>query len=135
MFASSRYLGLTIFCTYGTPVGDVLGSSLDLPIIMRYGGFPGSRVLTSNDEDGVIALLGRPTRVCEVQLTATAPVLEKMAKLTQRPFSVLECLHLSAGAASTLVLPREFGGTPRLRILRMVRVALPAMPKDRKSVV
>ncbi|KAH8981665.1 hypothetical protein EDB92DRAFT_175817 [Lactarius akahatsu] len=129
IFASSRYLDLKVFCTYGTPVREILGSSLDLPIIVRFGGFPGSCFLTAGDADGIIALLDHSTRIHEVQLTATAPLLEKMAKLTQQPFSVLHYLHLSTRTERGLVLPSEFGGTPRLRIIRMVRVALPAFPK------
>lgn len=129
IFASSRYLNLKVFCTYGTPVREILSLSVDMPIVMRYGGFPGSSLLTADDEDGINALLDHPTRVCEVQLTATAPLLEKMAIPAQQPFSVLEYLHLSTRTEPGLVLPSEFGGTPRLRILRMVRVALPALPK------
>ncbi|KAH9172773.1 CHAT domain-containing protein [Lactarius sanguifluus] len=130
IFASSRYLDLKVFCTYGTPVREILSSSLlNLPIIVRYGGFPGSSLLTADDEDGIIALLDHPSRICEVQLTTTAPLLEMAAAPMQQPFSVLEYLHLSTRTGPGLVLPSEFGGTPRLRILRMVGVALPALPK------
>ncbi|KAH9003582.1 CHAT domain-containing protein [Lactarius hatsudake] len=130
IFASSRYLDLKVFCTYGTPVREILSSSLlNLPIIVRYGGFPGSSLLTADDEDGIVALLDHPSRIREVQLTTTAPLLEKAAILVQQPFSVLEYLHLSTRTEPGLVLPSEFGSAPRLRILRMVGVALPALPK------
>ena len=96
---------------------------------MRYGGFPESDLLTVDDEDSIIALLNHPTRICEIQLTATAPLLEKLALVTQQPFSALEYLQLSTRTEPGVVLPSEFSGTPRLRTLCMIRVALPAFPK------
>lgn len=131
LFASSRYFDLKVFCTYGTPAREVLSTSLDFPIIVRYGGFPESNLLTADDEDGVIALLDHPGRLFEVQITATAPILEKMATvgLTQQPFSALEYLHLSTRTETGLVLPSEFGGTPGLRTLWMIKIALPALPR------
>ena len=131
LFASSRYFDLKVFCTYGSPVRQILSSSLDFPVTARYGGFPESNILTAEDEDGVIALLDQPARLFEVQLTATAPIIGKMATigLTQQPFSVLEYLRLSTRTRSELVLPCGFGGTPSLRTLWMVRVSLPPLPR------
>jgi hypothetical protein len=131
LFASSRYLELKVFCTYGSHVREILNSSLDFPVIARYGGSPESKLLTANDEDGIIALLDHPARLFDVQLTATAPIIEKMATmgLQQEPFSVLEYLRLSTRTEHELVLPSEFGGTPGLRTLWMVRVALPSFPR------
>ena len=130
IFASSRHLGLKIFCTYGKPVIDILNTFSTFPIIMKYGGFPGSSLLTAGDLEGVIATLNHPTRTCEIQLTATAPLLKSVATLTQQPFFMLESLHLSTSAEPGLVLPSEFGGGfSSLRILRMIKVALPMLPQ------
>ena len=81
LFASSRSLELKVFCTYKSPVREILSSSLDLPVIARYGGSPESNILTSDDEDGIVALLDQPARLFDVQLTATAPIMEKMATM------------------------------------------------------
>ena len=131
LFASPRSLELQVFCTYGSPVRQILSSSLDFPVIARYGGFPESNRLTASDEAGISALLDHPARLFEVQLTATAPIMEKMATmgLTQQPFSALEYLHLSARTELELVLPSEFGGTPSLRTLWIVGLALPSLPR------
>ena len=131
LLASSRHFDLKVFCTYGSPTRDILGSSLDFPVIARYGGFPESNLLTADDEDGVIALLDHPARLFDVQITTTALILEKMATVgqTQQPFSVLEDLHLFTRTESGVILPREFGDTPGLRNLWMIRIALPALPK------
>ena len=131
LFASSRYFDLKVFCTYGSPVRQILSSSLDFPVTARYGGFPESNLLTAEDEDGIFALFDQPARLFEVQLTATAPIIRRMATigLTQQPFSVLEYLRLSTRNGSELILPRGFGGTPSLRTLWMVRVSLPSLPK------
>ena len=131
LLASSRYFDLKVFCTYGTPARETLSSSLDFPVIARYGGFPESTLLTVEDEDGVIALLDHPARLFEVQLTVSALILEKMATVepTHQPFSVLEHLQLSTRAEPGLVLPSEFGGTPGLRNLCVIRMALPSSSK------
>ena len=130
IFASAPYLDLKVFCTYGTRFEEILSFPLGILTIMKFGELPGSRLLTAVDEDGIVTFLGdHSTRIFEIQLPATAPLLKKMAILTQQPFSMLERLYLSAQTVSALVLPRVFGGAPRLRILRMVRIALPAMPK------
>ena len=131
LLESSRYFGLKVFCTYGTPSREILSSSLDFPVIARYGGFPESNLLTAEDEDGVITLLDHPARLFEVQLTATAPILEKLATLepTQQPFSMLEHLRLSTRTKPGLILPSEFGGTPGLRNLWVIRIALPSLPR------
>ncbi|KAH9057174.1 CHAT domain-containing protein [Lactarius vividus] len=134
IFASSQLLGLRIFCTYGKPVIEILNSWPTFPIVMQYGGFPGSSPLTAGDQDGIVAVLSHPTRIREIQLTVTTLLLENMATLTRQPFSMLERLHLSTDGPG-LVLPSEFGGGfSNLRILRLVGVALPALPQLLSSV-
>ncbi|KAH9160992.1 hypothetical protein EDB89DRAFT_2248547 [Lactarius sanguifluus] len=135
IFASPQLLGLKIFCTYGKPVIEILNSWPAFPIVVQYGGFPASSSLTAGDQDGIIATLSHPTRVREIQLTATTPLLENLVTLTQEPLSMLERLHLSTEVGPGLVLPREFGGGfSTLLILRLVGVALPALPQLLSSV-
>jgi hypothetical protein len=97
---------------------------------VQYGGFPGSSPITAGDLEGVIAALNHPTRTREIQLTATAPLLESITTLTQQPFFMLEYLQLSTSTEPGLVLPSEFGGGfSSVRTLRMIRVALPVSPQ------
>ncbi|KAH9074371.1 hypothetical protein EDB83DRAFT_2356601 [Lactarius deliciosus] len=128
LLASSHYLDLRLLFTDGMPVREILSSWPVLPIVMQYVREPGSSPLTPSDQDNIMTLLELPTRLREVQLTVTTPLLERVTILMQQPFSVLEYLHLSA--LPGLVLPSKFGGgMRRLRTLRMVGIALPALPQ------
>lgn len=128
LLASSGYLGLRVFFKNGLPVREILSLYPILPIVMQFVDAPGLRPLTPADQDNILPLLELPTRLREVHLTVTSPLLEKIATLMQQQFSVLEYLHLSA--LPGLVLPSGFGGRmPRLRTLRMVGIALPALPQ------
>ncbi|KAH9057177.1 hypothetical protein EDB87DRAFT_1129714 [Lactarius vividus] len=125
LLASSHYLDLRLLFTQGMPVREILRSWPDLPIVMQYVRKPGSIPLTPGDQDNIMTLLELPTRLREVRLTVTTPLLENV--MMQQPFSVLEYLHLSAPG---LVLPSQFGGgMPRLRALLIVGIALPALPR------
>ena len=128
LLASPRHLDLRLFFTCGMPVREILSFWPILPIVMQYAEVPGSSPLTLGDQDNIIALFELPTRLREVHITVTTPLLEKMATLMQQPFSVLEYLHLST--LHGLVLPSEFGsGMPHLRALCMDGFALPVLPQ------
>ncbi len=131
IFASTHRLGLRLFCTNGTPVRDTLHCWPDLPIVMRYGVFPGPKPLASGDEDEIVAALQKPDRIWMIHLTLTLPLLEKLATIPQEPFPALELLELTTQSEAGLVLPSEFlgGASPRLHILRMAKIAFPALPQ------
>ena len=128
LLATSHYLGLRLFFTDGMPVREILSSSPILPIVMRYIEAQGSSPPTLGDQDNITALLELPTRLREVHLSVTTPLLEKVTALMQQPFSMLEYLRLST--LHGLVLPSIIGGGMTcLRALRMVGFALPAFPQ------
>jgi hypothetical protein len=89
----------------------------------------GSSPLTLGDQDNIMALLKLPARLREIQLTVTTAQLRTVNILMrQQRFSQLESLLLTT--LDGLVLPTEFGGgMPRLRSLRTVWLALPALPQ------
>ena len=112
------------------PVKVILSFWPVLPFVMQYVEAPKSSPLTPGDQDNIMALLEPPTRLRAVQLTltVTTPLLDKVTTLMQQQFSVLENLYLST--LPGLVLPSKFGGgMPRLRVLRMDGIALPALPQ------
>ena len=133
IFACKHRLGLRLFCTNGTPVRNRLDCWPNLPIVMQYGLFrgPNPNPLASGDEDEIVAALQNLGRIWKIQLTMTAPLSEKLATKTQGPFPELELLDLTAQSETGLVLPRQFlnGEARRLHILRMARIALPALPQ------
>ena len=131
LFSQWHNFGMQLFFTVGMPVTDILNSWPILPIVMQYVDAPGSSPLSPSEQDNIMTLLELPTRLREIQLTVTTPLLEKVTTLTgmEQSFSVLEYLHLSATLPG-LVLPSKFGsGMSRLRALRMVGIALPALPQ------
>ncbi|KAF8267126.1 caspase domain-containing protein [Lactarius quietus] len=128
LLASPHYLGIRLFFTNGVPAREILSFWPDLPIVMQYMEASGSSPLTLDDQDNVMALLEHPTRLREIQLTVTTPLLERVTTLTQQPFSQLDSLLIST--MHGLVLPSEFGGgMHHLRALRTVGLALPALPQ------
>ena len=133
-------LGLQLFCTNGTPVRKTLHCWPDLPIVMRYGVFPGPNPLAAGDVEDIVTALQQPGRLRTIQLTVTIPLLEKLATtkqepklvtLTQERFPELEHLELTTQTEAELVLHDQFlgGAAPRLHTLRTTRIALPALPQ------
>jgi CHAT domain-containing protein len=122
-----------LFCTNGTPVRKTLDSWPNLPIVMQYGIFrgPNPNPLASADEDDIVAALQNLGRIWKIQLTLTTSLSEKLVTKTQGRFPDLELLDLTTQSETGLTLPHQFlsGGAPRLHILRMVKIALPALPQ------
>jgi CHAT domain-containing protein len=132
-------LGLQLFCTNGTPVRNTLHCWPGLPIVMRYGVFPGPNPLASGDVEDIVAALQQPGRLRTIQLTVTIPLLEKLATIKQEPklvtltqerFPELEHLELTTQTEAELILHDQFlgGAAPRLHTLRTTKIALPALP-------
>ena len=133
VFSSPRSLDLQLFCTYGTPVKDNLDCWPELPIVMRYLAFlsPRPPLMSAGDEDNIIATLQHPDRIRIIQLNVSTLLLEGLATMAPEPFPALESLELATQTETGLTLPSEsFGGPfPRLRVLHLTRIALPALER------
>lgn len=131
IFAPANRLGLRLFCTNGTPVRNTLHCWPDLPILMRYEVLPGPNPLAAGDEDEIVAALQKPGRIWMIHLTLTEPLLDKLATIAPRPFPTMEVLELTTQGEAGLVLPDQFlgGEASRLRTLRTVKIAFPALPE------
>jgi hypothetical protein len=132
IFDSTHRLGLQLFCTNGTPVRNTLECWPGLPIVMRYGAFPGPNPLASRDVDGIVAALQQPDRIRILQLTVTIPLLEKLAQeptSAAEEFPGLELLELTTQTEAGLILHDQFLGkaAPRLHTLRTTKIALPGL--------
>ena len=65
----SSYLGLSLVCTYGTPVSDMLANSPPLPLVINF--FDLDRDITGEDEEAVIlALKRRRDRIRRIRVLA-----------------------------------------------------------------
>ena len=127
---STHRLGLQLFCTNGTPVRKTLHCWPKLPIVMRYGVFLGPNSL-AEDADEIAAALQQPGRIRIIQLAVTIPLLEKLARITQKQFPGLEILELTTQTETGLILHDQFlgGAAPCLHTLRTTKIALPALPQ------
>ena len=126
VFASHRALQLRLFCTHGTPVQKILrGWPAALHIAVEYGGSPELYPPAPIDENNIMALLKQSGRVTSIGLTVTPSLLKKLSAI-KRQFSVLEDLILLSPDSVPTSLPKSFHWGPRLRCLRLSRIAFPA---------
>ena len=129
VFAAPRCLNLRLFCTGWTPAREMLDIWPALPIVVRVRG--------KEDEinDNVLAALEKHDRICKVHID-NAPVgdIEELALAgaMQVTFPTLTDLDIHAVDYS---LPASFpesllgGSAPKLRSLRLMYIAFPALPK------
>jgi len=132
IFSSPRRLDLRLVYTYRKPVRKTLDCWPDFPISIWYPRLVLYHPLSPTDEDNVVSALLHPTRICEINLTLTRPLLEKLTPLMQDPLPMLEYLQLgSRDLMESLVLPSEFlgGSTPQLRHIDLDGTPFPALPR------
>ena len=129
IFGSAELLDLQLFCTNGTPVRDTLHCWPELPIIMRYGVFPGPNLQPSQDVDDIVAALQQRDRIRKIQLSVTIALMENLSAITQEQFPRLELLELTTHTEDGLILHDQFLGAaaPCLLTLRTTKIALPAL--------
>ena len=80
----------------------------------------------------IIAALKHTDRIYDITLTLTRPLLEKLAPLMQKPFPVLQYLHLrTRDMLWSLALPSAFlgGSAPQLRSIILLDTAFPTLPR------
>jgi len=132
IFASPRRLNLRLIYTYKKPVRKTLDCWPSLPISIWYPRLVLYHPLSPSDEANVISALEHPDRICELNLTLTRPLLEKLTPSMQDPFPALEYLQLgSRDLMGSLVVPSGFLGcsTPRLRHIDLDGTPFPTIPR------
>jgi hypothetical protein len=70
VLASASYLRLSLLCTSGMPIADMLAHSPPLPLILNYG--DGDRDVTLEDEEGILLALRHRHRVCHIHFSMPA---------------------------------------------------------------
>jgi hypothetical protein len=124
ILGSASYLRLSLVCTWGTPVADMLAHSPPLPLVINY--IEEDRGITAKDEEGMILALELRDRVHRVRLVMPVPKLQKLIMAMDEEYPVLECLIVAPPreGKSTLRLPETLQA-PHLRHLTLHGFVLP----------
>ena len=126
ILGSATYLGLSLLCTYGTPVADMLAHSPHLPLVVGY--FKDDRELTTEDEEGIILALKQHGRVRRVRVSNAVSIMQKLFVVMDatEEYPILEYLYITRrveGDSTILRLPETLQA-PRLRHLTLQGFAL-----------
>ena len=123
LLGSASYLELSLVCTNGTPVADMLAHSPPLPLLIDYrtGG------ITTEDEDGIILAFKQRDRVrrVSIQLFDTRP--QKIIEAIEDEYPILEYLLIGISneiITTTFTFPETLQA-PHLRHLILEGFALP----------
>ena len=127
ILGSPSYLGLSLVCTHGTPVADMLSHSPPFPLVIDYYDDHSSWDITAEDEVGIILALEQHHRVRRVRFMMPIPKLQKLIMAINEEYPVLEYLIMEppiGNTSSTLMLPETFQA-PHLRHLSLKGFVLP----------
>ena len=93
VLGSASYLGLSLVCTHGTPVADMLTHSPPLPLVIDYN--HKYRNVTTEDEEGLILALKQRDRVRRVRLWMPVTCLQKFVVAMDEEYPILEYLVIA----------------------------------------
>ena len=127
ILGSASYLRLSLLCTIGTPVQNMLAHSPSLPLTVDYSN---EGDITTEDEEGILFALQRRDRVRHLRLYYPVQNLRKLVMAIDGEFPILEYLILETLTEDSmaLVLPETLQ-TPHLRHLALNGFACPIRPR------
>ena len=127
MLSSAPHMGLSIVCSYGTPVADILAHSPSLPLIIDYG--DEDREVTPEDELGILCALRNPLQVRRIRLCVPVLSLQRLVAAIEGEFPKLEHLYIKplTDNNSGLSFPETFKA-PQLRHVRLRNITYPPAP-------
>jgi hypothetical protein len=120
LFGSAFHLELSLVCTYGAPVADMLARSPPLPLVLDY--VEKGRDITRDDEDGIILALKQRGRVLRVRLLYVTS-LQKFIAAMDEEYPILEYLIIALPSIGTMF--PETLQAPHLRHLALEGITLP----------
>ena len=130
ILGSASYLGVSLVCTIGTPVADMLAHPPPLPLFIDYQ-FGEDDDVTAEDEQEAILALKQLNRVRRVRLQMNVTILQKLVVAMDDEYPMMEYLIIidpasnkDAGQSSSLILPGTLQA-PRLRHLSLLGLTLP----------
>ena len=115
---AASYLRLSLVCTNGIPVANMLAHSPPLPLTVDYSGEAG---ITAEDEQGISLALERRDRVRHLRLLFPVQDMQKLVMKIDGEFPTLEFLILEPQvlySTTTLMLPKTLQ-TQNLRHLML----------------
>ena len=127
ILGSSSYLGLSLVCTNGTPVANMLEHSPPFPLTIDYRSEDG---ITAQDEEGVYLALEKRDRVCRLRLAFPFQNLRKLVLAIDEEFPILEYLIVGPTMedGTDLKLSETFQA-PNLHHLKLRGFACPIRPR------
>ena len=127
LLGSASYLRLSLVCTNGTPVENMLSHSPPLPLTVDYGSVYDT---TAEDEDAILLALEQRHRVRHLRLALPFQNLQKIVMAIDEEFPILEYLIVDPLARddAVLVLPETLQA-PHLRHFMLGSFACPIRPR------
>ena len=122
ILGSASYLRLSLVCTNGTPVANMLQLSPPLPLTVDYQSVNG---ITADDQEGLLLALEQRDRIRHLRLVLPLRDLQKFVMAIDEKFPILEYLIVYPWTKDTaLMLPETFQA-PNLRHLFLLGFACP----------
>jgi hypothetical protein len=121
VLSSPSHLGLSLVCSYGTPVTDMLAHSPPLPLVIDY--VDDDRETTAEDEGGILLALQHRHRVRHIRLCIPVSNLQKAIGVVDGEFPMLEYMYIEplANDDESIILPEMFRA-PQIRRLVLRKV-------------
>ena len=122
---SASYLGLSLVCTKGTPVADMLAHSPPFPLLIDH--YYDSHSISAEDEEATILALKQRDRVRRIRLNMPPTNLQNLLAAMDGEYPILEYLVIwnRMDEDWTTLTPPETLQLPSLRHLTLVGFALP----------
>ena len=121
ILGSPIHLGLSLVCTWGMPVADILAHSPPFPLVIEYTDAEENREVTAEDEKGIILALEQRDRVRRIRLQMPVPNLQKLIMAIDEEYQALEYLVIEPykdNVDTALTFPETFQA-PHLRHLAL----------------
>ena len=125
ILGSASYLSVSLLCTNGTRVADMLAHSIPLPLVIDYS--DKYHDITAEDEEGMVLALKQRDRVRRVRLRIPLTNLQKLVVAMDEEYPILEYLvimHWIEDNTTIMIFPETFQA-PHLRHLVLVGFTLP----------
>ena len=122
---SSLYLDLSLVCTEGTPVTDMLAHSPPLPLVIDY--FNRFYDITAEDEEGTVLALKQRDGVRRIRLWMPPTSVQKLIVAIDEEYPILEYLVIMPRIKdnSTILQFPDTLQAPHLRCLSLIGFAIP----------
>ena len=101
VLGSASFLCLSLICTHGTPVENMLAHSPHLPLTVDYSSEDG---ITAEDEEGILLALKQRHHIRHLRLHFPVHILQKLVMAIDEEFPILEYLIVWTRAKDSTVL-------------------------------